>query len=136
MKDYLVLRGMELHEKITKLAEAKGMNQSDVMREVSRLLIEAGREGVSLPKVHRWHNGGPTPDLYEAVALAKVLGVPVEFLADDSADTPPGPEDEYRKKLLEAAAVVGYEKAWKFVINPAIFKFGDFERGPDWSPPE
>ena len=50
-----------------------------------------GREvGVSQNLVSLWARGKSVPDLYQAAALARLLGTSLYYLADDARDEPPG----------------------------------------------
>jgi transcriptional regulator with XRE-family HTH domain len=52
-----------------------------------------GREvGVSQNLVSLWARGKSVPDLYQAAALARLLGTSLDYLADDARDEPPAPE--------------------------------------------
>jgi transcriptional regulator with XRE-family HTH domain len=86
----LVLASMKLHEKLTALYERSGLSQRDVAR-------AAG--GVSVSTVNRWLSGEGEPRLSEALALAKLFSVPIEFLADDAAGDPA----EYGLSIEETA---------------------------------
>ena len=42
-----------------------------------------------------------------ALRMARVLGVTLDYLADDDQDEPPAKMDEWEEKLLEAARELG-----------------------------
>ena len=72
--------GMEFSSKLKILRERGGMSQEAL----------AARLDVSQNLVSLWERGkGSLPDLREAVALARVFEVSVEYLADDALDEPP-----------------------------------------------
>jgi transcriptional regulator with XRE-family HTH domain len=76
---------MGFTEKITALAKRHRFNQAEVSR----------RTGSSPAAVSKWFRGESVPGLYEAAALARALGVTLDFLADDTQDDPPaGPDPD------------------------------------------
>lgn len=88
---------MKLGEKLTALRKKQGMNQ--------RALAE--RLHVTRQAVSGWERGTALPALDNLTALAKLFGVPLEVLTDDSAPLPeaPGPQAETpEKKPAEEAA--------------------------------
>jgi transcriptional regulator with XRE-family HTH domain len=76
---------MELHKKLKRLCDAKGLNQTDVMR------ITNASKGTASNWMKGKPNGGTAPDLESALKLARALGVPLDYLADDDMDEPPSP---------------------------------------------
>jgi transcriptional regulator with XRE-family HTH domain len=91
-----------------------------------------GREvGVSQNLVSLWARGKSVPDLYQAAALARLLGTSLDYLADDARDDPPAPEpvpsDErailnlYRAlRLTEAEALRGLALAATLPLHPPL----------------
>ena len=73
---------MTLGEKLSKLIATRGTNKANVARTL----------GVSKSTIANWIEGKGVPKLYEAAKLADALGVPLDYLADDTLDEPPGPE--------------------------------------------
>jgi len=71
--------GMQFADKITMLLDRRGWTQ----RELSR------RAKVSHTTVGNWINDGRLPDIEVAARLARVLDVPLEYLADADQDQPP-----------------------------------------------
>jgi transcriptional regulator with XRE-family HTH domain len=67
-----------LNEKIRTLATSRGLDKAGLAR-----LIDSSQTTVG-----PWWNGTKRPDLSNALKLAKALGVPLEFLADDDLDVP------------------------------------------------
>jgi transcriptional regulator with XRE-family HTH domain len=100
------ITAMRFHEKISRVAAAKRLNQSAI----------AVLTGIPQTSLSRWMSGKAVPKLGEAFALARALGVSLDYLADDSLDDPPppaaGPDltpDEVW--ILETARALGPDKA-------------------------
>lgn len=49
--------------------------------------------------------------------MARVLGVTLDYLADDDQDEPPAKMDEWEAKLLEAARELGPKLAWRRLLG-------------------
>lgn len=81
---------MDYSEKVVKLCAEKDWDQADLWRAVHKK--------VSRTTVSNWFNGLSRPDMDTALGVARALGVPLDYLADDSIDGPPPssslPEDE------------------------------------------
>lgn len=82
----LEIDAMRLAAKLTRWMERRGLSDQDV----SRSLKEAGA-GVSDSTVRRWRLGSITPRLEELEGLARVMEVPILYLADSSLDDLPRP---------------------------------------------
>lgn len=68
-------------EKINQMLSGLGMNQTELAESI----------GESSKSVHRWLTGKtkkPIPNVMAIIKIARVLGVPVEYLLDDSMDEP------------------------------------------------
>lgn len=80
---------MKLNEKLHRLCEAKGWTQSQLLKSVP---------GASKSSMSNWFKGKHKPDLESAMAMARILGVTLDYLADDDQDDPPAfpevPKDE------------------------------------------
>jgi transcriptional regulator with XRE-family HTH domain len=76
------LMAMRILEKILESARRKGVGQ---------LALERAAD---LPKnrISKWKDGVGEPTAAQALRIARVLGVPVEYLADDAMDEPPAPD--------------------------------------------
>lgn len=70
---------MQLHEKLDQRREKKGMS----VRELARRLGD-----VSDTTVGRWMTGETEPRFKEVVRLARILGLSLKFLADNSRNEP------------------------------------------------
>jgi transcriptional regulator with XRE-family HTH domain len=70
---------------------------------------------VSDQTIRRWADGIREPRLGEAFTLSKVLGVPLEYLADDSSTSPSSGSDLTREQaeILLVAEKIGYRLAWQ-----------------------
>ena len=74
------IRRMNLSQKLLQLEIAKGY--------AKRREALANAVGVSKSKLGRWFTGESTPSIHEGLALARELGVTLEYLADDEAEKP------------------------------------------------
>lgn len=126
---------MKLHEKIRRLAKSRNLRARELSLQIAPLMEKAGKEAPSESTVRRFMDGKSIPDIFESVALAKVLSVTVEFLVDETSDEPPGPIDEHLRQLLESAKRIGYDVALERIDHPAIIRTRDDERGPGWKRP-
>ncbi len=80
---------------------------------INRRKTELGKENiadiarsakVSRSSCYRWFDGFALPDVHEAHRLARVLDVPLEYLADEDADEPQRltPAEEQALKLVRS----------------------------------
>jgi transcriptional regulator with XRE-family HTH domain len=79
---------MDLAEKLRTLCAEHRLKPADLARALG---------GVPKSTMSNWWNGVNKPDLETALKMARILNVPLDFLADDSLDDPPPPglsEDE------------------------------------------
>ncbi len=80
------------------------------LKSISRADVLAAVGTISKDTVNRWFNGKAIPDLKESLLIARLLGVPLEYLADDdieeaqAAEVPPPQNDPLT--LLTAAFFV------------------------------
>lgn len=72
---------MEFTKKLRMLLKRRRISQEILASEI----------GVSQNKVSLWANGRNLPDIREAAAIARVLDVDVNYLADDGLDEMPKP---------------------------------------------
>lgn len=91
------------------------LNRACVLRRMTNQRELADLARVSKSSLNRWINGESMPNVEEALRLARVLEVPLEWLAaDDDQETPPAsplsPEEE---KILWIVRTMGTEEAAK-----------------------
>lgn len=70
---------MLLMEKVDKLLKQRGANQADLARML----------GVSPSRITNWIQGTGVPNAYQTLAIARMLGVSMEYLADQEWEGPP-----------------------------------------------
>ena len=99
---------MSIAAKLKKLCEARGFtNQRKLAADLD----------VSKSTLGRWLSGESIPDIEEAWRLSRLLGVSLDFLANDEVEEPaPGLSDEQRQ-VLWAAEQVGYGLAVKRIMQ-------------------
>lgn len=74
--------GMRLHLKLHKYCAERGWDQSE--------LLKQSGQPVSPSTMSSYWAGRTKPSLDAALAFARALGLPLEYLADDDQDEPPG----------------------------------------------
>jgi transcriptional regulator with XRE-family HTH domain len=94
---------MDAMAKIEKLLRAKGWKQNAF--EKAAVLAEN--------RLSKWKDGQGEPTLRQASRMARLLGVPLEYLADDELEDPPaGPgltDDE--RAILDLYRALGLDRA-------------------------
>jgi transcriptional regulator with XRE-family HTH domain len=111
---------MTFGEKVAKLVDRAGITQKDLATSL----------GLSESRVSEWLHRGTAPKLTVAARLAKILGVPVDYLADDDQDEPPSAtRTDQERRILEIAAMLGYEVALARLINAPGAPSGDADAG-------
>jgi transcriptional regulator with XRE-family HTH domain len=85
-----MIEAMTLYEKINRLSALKGWGQSEVARRLK----------VSRSTVQPWFSGQGKPSYDLLLPLARVLGVSVDFLLDDTLDEPPKELTEEERFVL------------------------------------
>lgn len=88
---------MELSQKLKVLMRAQRYSQSQV----------AVKLGVSQPQVSTWVTGKSRPDVRETLVLARLLGVPMEYLVDDAMETVDAESPEQVREILKLVRYVG-----------------------------
>ena len=124
---------MDIHTKLDRLITSSGMTAAEVGR----------RARITPDAISRWRagTGGRKPSLFQALALARVLGVPLEYLADEAMDDPGGRGShvilhgplatltaEQARFLLEIASTIGFDAARAHAPCPG--RQGRRARGP------
>jgi transcriptional regulator with XRE-family HTH domain len=83
----------------------------------------ARKSEVSDSEISRIMNGKSLPGLENAIALARAVGVSLDFLADDTLDIDPAQpqaatvESETERTLLRIAREIGYLQAFNLLDN-------------------
>ena len=106
-----MMDSMRFPEKLADYCERTRMSQRDLADAVG---------GVSRTKVNAWLAGKTLPDIEEALRLARLIGVSVDFLADDKLDAPPSPpmtDDEVYILTLIRDLGMGRQEAVKRIVD-------------------
>lgn len=120
-----MLGPMKLQDKLSRIWEERRLNDEDV----------AERLGVSDSTVYRWRTARKPPkmDLRVALGLARELGLPLEFLADDDQDEPPPPDlNEDERVILTIVRDLNLDRAEvirRLARDPAVPPLGDSPKG-------
>jgi transcriptional regulator with XRE-family HTH domain len=104
--------GMEFGKKLPLLIRSRGLKAAEVAR----------LTGIPAPRFTDWKDpdSGRAPTLGQALRLARVLGVPLDYLADDDADDPPpvlSPAEQQAVTLTRALALSVEEVARRLAGN-------------------
>lgn len=98
----ITIPSMTFDDKLNKLCQAHRLTNQ---REFAELV------GTSKSTANRWLSGQSVPDMQEALKLARLFGVPLEYLADDDVSELP-PEVSYeQRKTMEYAERLGWDDA-------------------------
>lgn len=103
---------MDYREKILQALDRKRMSKADLARDTK----------LGAPRFSKWFGGTGKPNLYQALKIARVLGVPLEFLADEEATELEEPKEspyeteEYRlvRRMVET---LGPERAYRRLMK-------------------
>ena len=108
------LRTMRLQDKLTRLAAEFRFSQRDLAMRLP---------GVSTTTINRWLNGESEPRLRDALRLANLFGIGLEFLADDTMDDPsPALMTEDEAAIIDLYHALGLDRreAMKRLANAAV----------------
>ncbi len=83
---------MTYDKKLITICDSRGWDQAALWRAVGR---------VSKTTVSNWWNGASRPDMDTALVVARVLGVPLDYLADDNQDEIPKPLSQDEELALD-----------------------------------
>jgi transcriptional regulator with XRE-family HTH domain len=117
---------MKFAEKVRKLMDSRGWKAADLAR----------ASGLSASTIARVMTQGGVPGIDTALAIAKAVGVSLDYLADDALDEPP-PATEERSEadamILALAKTWGYAQAAMRlqVIQPPPFAVEPPDKSPD-----
>lgn len=109
-------------EKVERLATAKGLRKKQI----------ADVMAVYPTRISDWIAGGTwRPDLNQALRLARLLDVPLEYLADDEMDEIPRPElTDAEIEVLKIVRKMGTAEAEKRLLNLSTTSGGQ-DQEPD-----
>lgn len=97
---------MNLQEKLTKLRKEKELSQLEV--------AEALR--VSRQAVSKWEAGSAVPSTDNLKFLSDLYGVTVDYLLNDSADSPEPPEEETREGRIPPTMGKKFTRERKLIV--------------------
>jgi len=111
---------MKFSEKLESLRVQKRLSQEEI----------AAAVGVTQSSVSRWLGGGGGPTLPQGLRLARFLGVPLDFLADDEMQKPPAGRSPEEELLLTNARILGIDEAIRRVLGVEVLAPFDRDRPP------
>lgn len=97
-----------LTAKIKALLDARGLSQNELAR----------LAGVHQPRISEWFGGSGGPSLLTALRIARALGVPLEYLADDGQDAPDPALSQEEANILEMVRTLGVPEARRRLLQP------------------
>jgi transcriptional regulator with XRE-family HTH domain len=93
---------MRTIDKIIKRLEAFGQDQKWLALQV----------GIREDRISRWKDGKGEPTGSQLLAIARVLGLPIEYLADPTMERPPEPPISFdQRQVLDLVGALGLGKA-------------------------
>ena len=103
--------GMKMIDRIGKLLDEKGIDQGEL----------ESMAGLSFGRISKWKAGTGEPTAAQALRMARVLNVPLEWLVDDSAGEeipPPMPYDRIseQRDVLKYLDDLGYEEMRRRIL--------------------
>ena len=102
---------MTMVEKLSALLRSKGLTQSAF--EAKALLSEN--------RISKWKNGTGEPSAKEALRMARILEVPLEYLVDDEEDDPaPYRETQRDRQLREIIRLYGADQVYRRLIEVGV----------------
>lgn len=102
------MRVMRYSEKLTKLCESRNWDQADLWRAIGK--------SVRRSTLSNWFNDQTRPDMATGLLVARALGVPLDYLADDAMEKPPEMAPSVglsadEEVILDMARTLGIERA-------------------------
>jgi transcriptional regulator with XRE-family HTH domain len=126
-------KAMGLHmvfaRKISELRERSRLALKDV-----ESALDARGVDVSHSTIDRMEKGQILPRIDVAFELAKLYGVPLDYLADDEMKSPPEPKagrTDIETWILETLAAIGPKEMKRRVLQPERPVFGDHTKATD-----
>lgn len=114
---------MEFPKKLQKHMKRLRLSQESLGREL----------GVSQSLVGKWVRGQNNPDIYQGRALAKVLGVSLDYLIDESIRVLEPEETEADRNVRGAMTKFGPVEVWEILLD-RIGKRGPADRDAGVTP--
>ena len=111
---------MRFAEKLDYLISLKETNQSRLSRQT----------GIAQSAISEMTKGKRRAYMDQALRLARALGVPLDYLADDGLDDVPGvPATEQERRVWEVVRAIGPEEAWRRLVGAPPDQGGGFLPG-------
>lgn len=83
---------------------------------------------LSANRISKWKNGTGEPTAKQALRMARLLDLPLEYLIDDDQAEPGGmPVSEREKQVWEAIRTLGVDEAWRRLLQAPAGQAGPVE---------
>lgn len=74
--------------------------------------------GLAANRISKWASGQGEPTGRQYLRMARVLGVPVEYLIDDEMAVPPlTPTTEMEHRVWDVVREIGADRVWRILMN-------------------
>jgi transcriptional regulator with XRE-family HTH domain len=102
---------MKMVEKLDLALKEKGWTQTAFER--AAMLSEN--------RISKWKNGAGEPTAKQALRMARLLGLPYDFLIDDDQDKPGLlPLSDREKQIWDVVRTIGVDEAWRRLLQPLV----------------
>ena len=98
---------MVVVDKIRRLSKLKGWTQGEF----------ASLAGLHKSRISKWASDEGEPTLVQGLTMARLLGVPLEYLADDAAPEIDSPEARRELEVWRIVREIGPEEAWRRLVR-------------------
>jgi transcriptional regulator with XRE-family HTH domain len=104
----VTLGRMRLVEKLEAVLRARGLTQSSFEKLAS----------LSENRISKWKNDQGEPTVRQALRMARILDVPLDYLADDDLnDLPSATMTERERQVWEVVRTIGPDEAWRRLVG-------------------
>jgi transcriptional regulator with XRE-family HTH domain len=99
--------GMKFAAKLAALLRDRGLTQADLAELV----------GTNQPQISRWMDAPNPPKAEYLLRIARALQVSVDYLIDESAESPPRPLSSREQAIRDIIQSIGVDEAWVRLIG-------------------
>jgi transcriptional regulator with XRE-family HTH domain len=104
----------------------------DMVAKIQHLLRDRGLHqaefeplaGLPKGRVSKWAGGQGEPTARQALRMARLLNVPLDYLADDDLDEPPPASmTDRERQVWEVVRTIGPDEAWRRLVGAPLPSF-------------